>query len=86
MSDRPMRDGWVAVDERLPEDGVEVLAWDSDCYWLAMRHSENWQDSADWDWELLLTHWMPLPEPPKEASVARLPSDEVGVDDEAVST
>jgi hypothetical protein len=71
---------WIPVTERLPEDGVPVLA----CYigynsgllrtdLLACRHEDVW---CYWHGEpcsynkcnVIITHWMPLQEPPKEES------------------
>lgn len=57
---------WISVEDRLPEIGERVLAFDNEygvqIMWLNQR--EKWEmpvrfaDSA--------THWMPLPEPPKK--------------------
>ena len=64
--------GWISVKERLPE----VNTW---CLWLyptgpevnqyegklddgTMLFHRNWYDFEDTD----ITHWMPMPEPPKE--------------------
>ena len=70
------KQGWIPVTERLPEDGVYVLARyknndmvvacvfeHDECldFWRAMT-DEGW--CADCDTEP--THWMQLPEPPKE--------------------
>ena len=69
---------WIPVTERLPEDDVPVLA----CYvgyrshllrsdLLACRYEDEW---CHWDGEpcshekckVIITHWMPLPELPRE--------------------
>lgn len=51
---------WISVEERQPKPHVEVLAVDTDG---DMRLDGVWPDGTlDDD----LTHWMPLPEPPKE--------------------
>lgn len=62
---------WIPVAERLPEHGYVVLCfmkfgeqrilqWDNvSSLWLCYGHGDDWQ-KAD------VTHWMPLPEPPKE--------------------
>ena len=69
--------GWISVKERLPENAKNVLAYygfdrgDGD---LGMRFigtlsyfpyclTPHWQHEG---LGLVVTHWMPLPEPPKE--------------------
>ena len=62
---------WISVKERLPEANVFAIVyvtnpagwWDIelDC---VDKHG-NWTINADSDWHTV-THWMPLPEPPKE--------------------
>ena len=61
---------WISVDDRLPEDGVRVLAAHDDgvvrigiCrgYFPAVvskKHTKTFGIAE-------VTHWMPLPEPPK---------------------
>lgn len=55
---------WIPVTERLPEPGVDVLAAYRD------RHINMGTAGDDWLEEDIeycyITHWMPLPEPPKE--------------------
>ena len=64
---------WVSVDERLPEVGKTVLTLDkrghiNDRYTykcadgVAVFTAEYLTSSKD------ITHWMPLPEPPKEGA------------------
>lgn len=59
---------WISVKERLPENDdyyltyttehtCEVYRYDGDGEWVTA-----WDDTANHD----ITHWMPLPEPPKE--------------------
>ena len=64
---------WISVEERLPEKGVfvvvyyghfignlmDVYMWDGECW----RSSTGYLEDAE-----NITHWMPLPKPPKEAT------------------
>lgn len=59
---------WIPVSERLPEDDDPVLACDVRddfveclCYCDGLWYSEEYRLSLD-----SITHWMPLPELPKE--------------------
>lgn len=63
---------WVSVEERLPEYDEEVLAW---CYWyekyqtLKCHYSSHlkgrWFTTVAGQEVYSVTHWMPLPQPPK---------------------
>ena len=60
-----MRGEWISVNDRLPERGKRVLVYSE-----YMRNSENGGISVNWGWmchkrRTDITHWMPLPEPPK---------------------
>ena len=61
---------WVSVKDRLPEDGQEVFAYCSEAdsfEMLVLRClSENMWINRALDIYENVTHWMPLPEPPKE--------------------
>lgn len=59
---------WIPVTERLPEDGTEVLAFNK----TGFAYVDCWTDGK---WKInsmvdeeheSVTHWMQLPEPPKE--------------------
>lgn len=61
---------WISVEDRLPEEGEVVM-----CRHKAREYPVFCQwDESDLCWENtswtfgrgLITHWMPLPEPPKE--------------------
>ena len=57
---------WISVNDRLPEVHETVIAWDGDINEpeLACRTIYNeWFGVKVCD---TVTHWMPLPEPPKE--------------------
>ena len=58
---------WISVNDRLP-DVPFVLAFD--CrgrYWLAIHEIDGvWIDDSDSEVISGITHWMELPEPPKE--------------------
>ena len=60
---------WISVDDRLPEIGRDYLVTDGIVCMVAAFRTQagiwdfwtiKWWDTSD------VTHWMPLPEPPKE--------------------
>jgi hypothetical protein len=65
---------WISVDERLPEKhGLYLIVWDGSVT-AAYRHThwtlgEFWNNDLDGGISVIpdseVTHWMPLPEPPK---------------------
>lgn len=63
---------WQPI-ETAPKDGTSILVAvyeESGDYWgediVAWNPTNGW-DSAGYDWDhSQITHWMPLPEPPKE--------------------
>jgi len=85
----PTVNGWISVNDRLPEEKINPLTQDFQkviCYcdfggkpkrtdirtygfgtraWESQPHFWHGQVIMDG----VITHWMPLPEPPKEASV-----------------
>lgn len=65
-----MHDGWISVEERLPEEDENVLVYGpwgiGNGYSLAFWYDSAWND-VDSGYPLdNVSHWMPLPDPPKE--------------------
>ena len=73
---------WISVKERLPELNQRVLVyiprWRNDCWEVSFRDKDK---NGEWYKEFVsdccdtfdsyyndneITHWMPLPEPPKD--------------------
>lgn len=59
---------WISVNERLPENQFIVLAYVHHSYELVRwnEYEEIWEHEFGWFNKDEVTHWMPLPEPPKE--------------------
>ena len=62
---------WISVKKRLPEDGQKIIAaFRNSGGWIVdqARYGNGEFDFASWAyvWDDNITHWMPLPEPPKE--------------------
>lgn len=65
---------WISVEDRLPEENTDVLIYrggfrdDLMNVYTYMGHNE-WEDEYGY-WSRTddegITHWMPLPEPPKD--------------------
>ena len=62
---------WISVKDRLPEQNIRVLVWmqdneqeytqiDTDRWSCTMEQGYHWIR-----WGNRVTHWMPLPQPPK---------------------
>lgn len=63
---------WISVEDRLPEHGEKVLTIKSNGVFLVshiIHHDEgftpNWQYTITDRIGVNVTHWQPLPEPPK---------------------
>ena len=57
---------WISVKERLPRYGERVLVTNDGSVWEAyLSISHKWV-RQEFVWAAKVTHWMPLPEPPKE--------------------
>jgi hypothetical protein len=59
--------GWISVEERLPQDHLNVIVHTTDCEttiaWYSLSN-ECWMQGCNF-YEYNVTHWQPLPEPPK---------------------
>ena len=57
--------GWIPVTERLPDDGEQVLACTKNGKAFSAHYDHFW---GKWSVShtVKITHWMPLPQPPKE--------------------
>lgn len=61
---------WISVEERLPDDGVDVIVYTDRCGGC-VEYAYYRYGRCEWFKNCILlrynvTHWMPLPEPPKE--------------------
>ena len=54
---------WISVKDRLPKENIWVLVYSKQGSYMNLKvdyiHDGRWFNS------LLVTHWMPLPEPPE---------------------
>lgn len=59
---------WISVKDRLPENDVEVMLYDTDCGIVLGWYDDEIEDfTAEFISPLdAVTHWQPLPEPPNE--------------------
>jgi len=69
---------WISVDDKLPPYGDPVIIFGSGVVQNVTYMLDGWDDTPDWfepfhfdhgddnkvRWDKI-THWMPLPEPPK---------------------
>lgn len=63
---------WISINERFPHKGQQVLVWFAnspepyiDC-WTFDNSNQYFRDFKPARGDMNVTHWMPLPEPPKE--------------------
>ncbi len=63
---------WISIQESKPSDGAYVLCYVNDIVsgWVELLKYEGkgvWVDAINADeYDPIVTHWMPLPEPPKD--------------------
>ena len=56
---------WISVDDRLPEhDEIVIICTDENFIYAGELVGDTWFLDND-SWTATVTHWMPLPEPPK---------------------
>ena len=68
----PTIGGWISVEDKLPDKSNRYLVYfgkgigttTKTAYWL--RTKQKWMGSEAHSTITDITHWMPLPEPPKE--------------------
>ena len=63
------RQKWIPCSERLPDDGEFVLTYKNGQFEVQEyeKRRNGWIGGGGWFWSLaMVSHWMPLPEPPKE--------------------
>lgn len=75
LEEAPTIGNWINIKDRLPEEETECLCWFGDyplgafarvCRWNKIKGAFwCYSDNAKW---AFVTHWMPLPEPPKEVT------------------
>lgn len=64
----PVPSGWISVKERMPEDWDDVLITNGEFVCRGYCNNAVWfasSDGGEFDPEEI-THWQPMPEPPKE--------------------
>lgn len=72
IEEAPKVGGWISVNDRMPDNGQDVLVYMAD--WGESRitgcnyYNGVWYDCIMNGVVVIpnITHWMPLPEPPKE--------------------
>lgn len=69
-TDTNVGDKWISVEDRLPEESDEYLAYCGEYDGICVLHHEVLETKSWWitQWKEV-THWMPLPEPPSESTV-----------------
>lgn len=63
------KDAWISTKDRLPEVRKDVIIHHKECGVFEAFFTDDgyWEtDSGWWSRQKEVTHWMPLPKPPKE--------------------
>ena len=68
IAQAPTVGGWISVEDRLPEDGQDVVATvkdgTKDIVTYRTERGGMWWGCEGWWPTSYVTHWMPLPTPP----------------------
>jgi hypothetical protein len=56
---------WISVTDRLPKEYEVVLVWDRECVGIDTCDDPRTERRGQFGLSPTVTHWMPLPEPPK---------------------
>ena len=61
--------GWVSVEKSMPQENTSILIYENGDIAVSAFIEKEFLEYSDTGFPVLLrrpTHWMPLPEPPKE--------------------
>lgn len=71
---QPTVGGWISMKDRLPEENLEYIVYATDEDGERFVTTDHWNKYVR-QWYLFdkgssttVTHWMPMPEPPKEGN------------------
>lgn len=57
---------WISVKDRLPDTCGKYLVWTENTGVETCRWDGKWRGGR---WTSFITHWIPLPTPPKEETI-----------------
>ena len=67
LTEKVAQPKWISVEERLPEENGKYIVCTAKGSVYCTKFSIGVRGSFHTDMYTHITHWMPLPEPPKEA-------------------
>lgn len=62
---KQLNNGWISVEDRLPEKSDYYLVYCGDYDGVRIIRFERLKTKVKWISKSNVTHWQPLPEPPK---------------------